>query len=211
MTVPARLLLVALLPGCFGSGREAVGERIAGNEPSWSVPEHTCAWGSPQTEVGDDGAISQFCHDGDALQGTLVKWHPNSQKAAQGDYHDGERIGLWTWWHPGGQVATRGRFERGKEQGIWTWWHANGQTRMRGDHVDGKRMGLWQTWYPTGQLASTGHFRNGRQDGRWEHFTVQGELARVETFDLGRPVTSQVLIETDEDGHPIDVDEAGAR
>lgn len=184
--------------GCFSSGREAVGERVS-EGPAWTVPEHTCAVGTPTTDVGDDGAISQFCHDGTQLQGQLVRWHQNGQKAAQGNYSNDSRTGTWTWWHDSGQLATRGSFDRDREAGTWTWWHRSGQTQMRGDHVNGQRMGLWQTWYPSGQLQLTGHFRNGRKDGEWKDFTVDGELARTQVWDLGRLRDENVLIEPDEE------------
>lgn len=187
--------MALLLMACTGRSGEAIGERAGGVEPSWNVPPHTCLTGAPRMDLSADGSITQFCHDGMHLQDTSKQWHANSQKAAQGDFFDGKRIGVWKWWHDNGQMAIRGTYEADEKTGTWTWWHANGQTQMRGDHADGKRMGVWQTWYATGQLQRSGHFRNGREDGVWETWTNEGELARKQTYELGRLVTEKVLIE----------------
>lgn len=190
-----------LLAACGTNARDMVAER-AGNQPSWSVPPHRCSAGTPQTEVGDDGTVTQFCHDGQSLEGSLVRWHPNAQKAAQGAYRSGRRTGTWAWWHDNGQLATRGEFVMDREEGEWTWWHENGVRAMAGDHVRGQRMGLWEQWYDDGKVHRRGHYRNGHETGVWVTYTREGEEKARHEYKHGKLVKEDILIEDEEPETP---------
>jgi len=47
--------------------------------------------------------------------GTFIEWHPNGQKAGEGEYKMGYKHGKWTEWDEKGNRVSEKYFENGKE------------------------------------------------------------------------------------------------
>mgnify|MGYP001058601010 FL=1 len=77
-------------------------------------------------------------------------YYPTGQKQYEGEFHEGDAIGVHTWWYPNGQRSTRGNYHAGKPHGTWTWWYANGQRRIEGRYLNGEYDRGWVGWTEQG-------------------------------------------------------------
>jgi len=65
------------------------------------------------------------------MTGSVVLWHKNGKKYAEGLYHSGKPHGLLTQWHEKGQKEKEGHYQDGKPQGLWIQWDENGKEVSR--------------------------------------------------------------------------------
>ncbi len=80
---------------------------------------------------------------------------------AEGEYHNGQREGHWTFRYPNGRTEATGDFTAGREQGAWTLWYEDGRKQGEGCYVDGQMEGKWTFWYEGGEKVEA-HFSRGR-------------------------------------------------
>jgi antitoxin component YwqK of YwqJK toxin-antitoxin module len=146
---------------------------------------------------------------GGILDGPSVDFHENGEKAAEGAYQNGKKVGLWHGWHPGGQdrfietydaegrrhgksvwwyphcgKAHDGAFFEDVEDGPWTRWYITGDKQDEGTYARGVRTGTWTFWHPDGPKLESGPFVNGVRQGTWTEWTFQGhEWRKVEYID----------------------------
>jgi antitoxin component YwqK of YwqJK toxin-antitoxin module len=58
--------------------------------------------------------------------GPFFAYHPNGERASEGNYVDGAEDGVWTDFHANGQMAARGNYAAGAQVGTWEYWDADG-------------------------------------------------------------------------------------
>lgn len=92
--------------------------------------------------------------EGGLRTGMWAYYYPGGQKMYEGEYHEGEPIGVHSWWHANGQRMTRGSYHAGQPHGTWTWWYPNGQRRIEGRYANGEPDRGWVGWTESGQAVS---------------------------------------------------------
>ena len=81
-------------------------------------------------------------------QGHWIYYHYNGAKWTEGDYKNGEKIGVWKSWYDDGRINQ----EYNAENGPFKSWYQSGQVESVGQFVDGKRSGRWTFYHPNGKI-----------------------------------------------------------
>ncbi len=61
-----------------------------------------------------------------AFTGDGMVYHPNKQKAQEGELENGKPTGPWKIWHPNGQLHWEGSYKDGKRDGVWIQYDETG-------------------------------------------------------------------------------------
>ncbi len=140
--------------------------------------------------------------------GAWKMYSPSGDVVAEGQYHFGERNGMWTRWN-GRQDSpmlsdfpyrdfkapfmSQATFNNGKLEGDWIIADANDRKVLMISFKNGLRSGPATTWLPTGKVLSQTTYENGIPVGDLlEINKTTGELARTASFDDGRKVTTKI-------------------
>jgi len=91
--------------------------------------------------------------------GGYVSWYENGQKAGEGTYKEGKKVGLWRTWDEHGQNVIDGNYKGGKKDGLWTDW-LEGQ---EGAYKGGEKDGLWTWWDEQGNITKQITYKNGKE------------------------------------------------
>lgn len=94
--------------------------------------------------------------------GWWVGRYSNGNKRREGEFVDGERVGLWTSYHFDGGVSEQGVYDSGLKNGLWTEFWPGGAKRAEGEYVNGIRQGKWTEWSTCGEILFVTTFDNGR-------------------------------------------------
>jgi antitoxin component YwqK of YwqJK toxin-antitoxin module len=127
--------------------------------------------------------------------GSVVRYHPNRQKSAEGNYYEGKETGTWIFWNDGGVKVGEGRFENGKLNGKWIEYypadalkHRSPRKKIEIEWRNGSEDGPISAWHPNGKRACDGEFRTGNKHGIWMFFDEDGKPIRKELYSNGKPV-----------------------
>jgi antitoxin component YwqK of YwqJK toxin-antitoxin module len=139
--------------------------------------------------------------------GAWKMYSPNGDVVAEGQYHFGERTGLWTRWtgrkdsasfseapfnHFKAPFMSQANFANGKLDGDWIITDANDRKVMLISFKDGLRNGPATTWATNGKVLNQITYLNGIPVGdQLEINTKTGELARTATYEDGRKVVTK--------------------
>lgn len=113
------------------------------------------------------------------LEGPVTMWHENGARAAQGEYRDELRQGLWKFWHENGTPRWEGAFDRGREIGLQREWFENGQLKYECTWVDGELDGKFSAWHDNGRPALQCEFRRGSENGEVRRWNEDGEIDQL--------------------------------
>jgi antitoxin component YwqK of YwqJK toxin-antitoxin module len=140
------------------------------------------------------GGYKMFAQGGDVL--------------AEGQYHFGKRVGMWTRWHVKGDTDTfndapfnkfkapfmsQVNFTDGKMDGEWIIVDANDRKVCQITLKDGQRHGLAITWLPNGTTYRQSTYENGLPVGDLlEIARNSNKVERTGTYVDGRKVNSRI-------------------
>jgi antitoxin component YwqK of YwqJK toxin-antitoxin module len=140
--------------------------------------------------------------------GAWKMFAPNGDVMAEGQYHFGRRVGLWTRWQARSDAplfndpAFRGfkppfmsqaNFTDGVMDGEWLIIDANDRKVSQISLRNGQRHGLAITWLPNGTTYSQATYENGMQVGDLLELDRKNhKLAQSATFVDGRKVISKI-------------------
>jgi antitoxin component YwqK of YwqJK toxin-antitoxin module len=98
--------------------------------------------------------LATYKAEGEDLRNGVAKtWYSNGQAQQEGAYHNGKKVGTFTYWHANGQIATTGEYRDNQPEGNWVWYHDNGQKSAVGRYEHGKLIGDWRWWDEQGKLT----------------------------------------------------------
>jgi serine/threonine protein kinase len=78
-------------------------------------------------------------------------------------------------YHPNMQKAQEGELKNGKPTGPWKIWHANGQPHWEGSYKDGKKDGVWIRYDETGAKVAESYWEDGGPT-RYETFDPKADI-----------------------------------
>ena len=174
----------------------------------------TAGDGNTRIERWESGGIKtewsvSSAQGGEVPDGPWTEYHRDGEKALQGQYSMGARVGNWIAWHENGREAMRSTYANDKLTGKWTEWHSSGAKSVEGEYVKGEKHGEWRTWYRGGELESvqnydhgspvgeaialwpdglrksTGRWEEGRRIGRWVSYHDNAVIEKVENWNDG--------------------------
>jgi antitoxin component YwqK of YwqJK toxin-antitoxin module len=161
----------------------------------------------------NDGAIhierqTTLDRDGNYVNhGTWKMFSPNGNVLAEGQYHFGHRVGLWTRWHNADDsklfsevpfkefkapFMSQVNFTDGVMDGEWIITDANDRKVIQISLKDGQRNGLAISWLPNGSTYRQGTYENGLPVGELLEINKKtGKIERTATYSEGRKVVSK--------------------
>lgn len=108
---------------------------------------------------------------------TVTEYHPNGQKAAVGDYEDGERIGDWKIYSDnGGWLMAKQHYRHGYLSGTRTEYFPNGKESTELEYRYGMRDGYLKSYYQNGKIESEGWYVEDEREGEWYYYNERGIL-----------------------------------
>ncbi|QQR42274.1 hypothetical protein JKA73_24520 [Myxococcus xanthus] len=119
------------------------------------------------TQVGTK-AEGLSCAKIDAAQGTqiahgeYVAYHPNGVKAAQGQFENGLKVGVWTFFDTAGNKQGTTEFKDGGWDGKRTVYFSNGKPQRIEEYKSGRKHGLTQELSKDGKVVSKAHYDHNR-------------------------------------------------
>lgn len=148
-----------------------------------------------------------FQADGTA-QATL--FHPNGNKAGEGDYAREQKQGVWLFYdvkgvlsaeetfvngkrhgpsqtfYLNGQVARETAFHEGVENGLRKDYFEDGTPRFTGQIVEANFQGEVTFYHETGHPKLKGSYQNGVKEGKWIVYDENGIPKKILKYTSGR-------------------------
>lgn len=138
----------------------------------------------------------------------VTYYHENGERASDGYYKKGHRVGEWRYYNTKGQMVQTGFQTASVSTGSWKWlgdssevqrivayayglehglaqyFYANGQVQDSGSYYFGRMHGQWVGYYQDGTRRAKGWYVAGNRVGNWEFYHPNGALeARVSYVD----------------------------
>ncbi|GAB2945386.1 hypothetical protein GCM10027048_08000 [Hymenobacter coalescens] len=117
-------------------------------------------------------------------QGLVETFHANGQRAAQGEYQNGQQAGEWRYWYADGRPRQTLRFGPAPEEvSFLAYWDEKGNARLQ------EGQGEWFGTY--GGFRQGGAVAAGKPAGKWNRWALSDNstpkaLVCSETFEKGR-------------------------
>jgi len=93
---------------------------------------------------------------------------------------------------PDGKQMMEMTFADGLANGPVTEWHSNGEKKFSTTYLNGKMDGRAMRWHTNGQMHMDATFKSGRQDGRGTEWDEEGNELRVEIWQDGRLLKTEM-------------------
>lgn len=114
---------------------------------------------------------------------TVTEYHPNGEKAAEGDYYNGERDGVWKYYSSnGGWLTQKEHFEHGSLVGDRLEYYPNGKEKSEVNYNNDERDGYLKVYYPNGNLQTEGWFVRDERQGDWYTYNERGTIVSHRYF-----------------------------
>ena len=120
----------------------------------------------PNGSVRIEREVTQDAEGNYVNHGAWRQWDLQGAMVAEGQYHFGQRTGVWNRWYRGpevellktipynqyhGVMISQATFDLGKMNGKWTIYDSHQHKISEWEFVDGQRNGTFSWWYPNGQ------------------------------------------------------------
>lgn len=162
----------------------------------------------------DDGSIhverqTTLDREGNYVNhGSWKMFSKNGDVLAEGQYHFGNRVGMWTRWHGPNDAPlfkdlpfkefkapfmSQVNFTDGKMDGEWIIMDANDRKVSQISLSDGNRHGLAISWLPNGSTYRQATYEQGQPVGELLEFNPRsGKVERTATYTEGRRIINKV-------------------
>lgn len=140
--------------------------------------------------------------------GTWKMFSQGGEVIAEGHYHFGRRVGLWTRWHGKNDAEmfkdavfrefkapfmSQVNYTDGQMDGEWIITDANDRKVNQVSLKDGKRHGLAIAWLPNGNTYRQATYENGTPVGEVLEMNPRaGKVERAATFVDGRKIVNKI-------------------
>jgi MORN repeat variant len=88
-------------------------------------------------------------------------YYLNGNLYGQGEIKNRKENGFWVYWHENGQKAREGNFDEGKKIGMHTYWYPNGNLRGVGNFKNDKYNGKWTQYKGDGSEPVVQYYKDG--------------------------------------------------
>jgi antitoxin component YwqK of YwqJK toxin-antitoxin module len=160
----------------------------------------------PNRSVKIEREVTQDAEGNYVNHGSWKMWDPQGSLVAEGQYHYGERAGVWNRWFRTGEVEllkavpynafkgpfiSQASFEAGRLSGKWTIFDSSQHKISEFEFVDGERHGDFTWWFPNGQKMRECHYESGEMNGQLVEWAQDSRVVTQVTFDHGRRLGSR--------------------
>jgi len=135
-------------------------------------------------KAGKLSKVTYYDTDGKVLgkfelvgRSTVREYYPSGILAAEGDYENGKRVGLWTLYSSnGGWKRGTVTYRNGERDGKYKSYYVSGKISYETNYDDGVQSGYTKSWHPNGQIMSEGWMKHDMKQGDWFDYNVRGIL-----------------------------------
>ena len=161
-------------------------------------------------------------YDRGVLDGPFEAYYSHGPRLSEGLYLDGQEHGSWKFYRRDGQLEHIQRFSAGQKletiyiSGTFTEWHREGVPSSERTYQDKKLEGPFREWHDVGEfviesvldaetgeshqhrvmkgtaLSREGEYVEGVLDGPVYHYDIQERLTKVEHYDMGHLVKTEI-------------------
>jgi antitoxin component YwqK of YwqJK toxin-antitoxin module len=139
--------------------------------------------------------------------GTWKMFAQGGDVVAEGHYHFGRRVGLWTRWHAKkdsplfneapfkefkAPFMSQVNYTDGRMDGEWIIMDANDRKVSQISLKDGERHGIAIIWMPNGTTFRQATYENGVPVGELLEINKTGKVERTATYTEGRRVINKI-------------------
>jgi len=104
-------------------------------------------------------------YDNGKKTGNYQEYYENGKIKKEGQFKDGNAIGLWSVYYPNGKVKRMFYSGMNGMDGNINEWYENGEKKIKGLYKNGLKHGIWISWYPTGLKESMVTYNEGNKEG----------------------------------------------
>ena len=110
----------------------------------------------------------------DIKNGVHKEFFNNGNIKTEGQYINGDKIGLWTEYFREGGTRRIFYANENEKNGSTIEWYKNGVKKIRGEYFHGQKSGLWTSWYSNGVKESVVTYNQGQKEGIFSYFYDNG-------------------------------------
>ena len=99
--------------------------------------------------------------------------------------------GPYVAYHPNGKLAAQGQFENGLKVGLWTFFDESGVLESTSEFKDGGWHGQRIKYFPNGKPERVEEYKDGRKNGLVKEFAEDGRVLSQVQYEHNRVVSSQ--------------------
>jgi len=113
-------------------------------------------------------------------------FHPNENKASEGQYVDQLKDGEWKYWDEDGTLIRIENYKVGKKDGVWKTYSAStGILLEELNYLNDQLYGIANTFYIDGVPCTVENYINNQRNGNAESYFIDGKLSIKGTFYQG--------------------------
>jgi antitoxin component YwqK of YwqJK toxin-antitoxin module len=170
-----------------------------------------------------DGHLKARARYMDEHRSTATLYHASGTKAAEGDYWDTLKDGIWKYYDEEGTLVSDETYDHNVKTGVWKTYYADGATVEEFTYQENKKNGPWNQYFPDGSLKLSGKYsqdqkngpfqlfypnqkmllsgfyKNDGRDGDWLYYLEDGSLQKRRSYCNGNLVHEIIYVETEED------------
>ncbi|MCE9668263.1 hypothetical protein LY474_10595 [Myxococcus stipitatus] len=124
-----------------------------------------CPAGTKQSGSKAEGLFCRKAANDSSMyvnHGPYVEYHSNGAKAAQGEFSDGFKSGVWTFYDESGHVRGTTEFKKGNYHGQRTLFFPSGKPRLIEEYQNGSKHGLTKELSEDGKVVNQVRYENNR-------------------------------------------------
>lgn len=126
----------------------------------------------------DNVPLRSVHYEDGQLHGTAIEYHAVADEERirmQGDYHRGERQGVWKEFDEEGRQILSSTYDQGTLSGPYEQWKG-GVSVLQTQYVEGLEQGERKEFYLSGQPFAAGVMKDGLREGPWRYWEEDGSL-----------------------------------
>ena len=160
----------------------------------------------PNSAVKIEREVTQDTQGNYINHGSWKMWDERGTPIAQGQFHLGDRDGLWTRWYRSrdarifseppfksyaGPFVSQATFSTGQLDGEWAIYDSKQRKISSINFDDGERHGPAVWWHSNGQKKFEAVYAAGVIDGELNEWQPDGAVVRTETYQDGHKLASK--------------------
>jgi uncharacterized protein len=160
----------------------------------------------PNQTVKIEREVTQDSNGNYVNHGSWKMWDAQGTLVVEGQYQNGERIGVWNRWYRSADVEllktapyssfrgpyiSQASFDLGQLNGKWIIFDSHQHRISEWEFVDGQRHGNFTWWYPNGMKMRECQYEGGEMHGKLMEWAPNARLVSQATYEHGRKLGSR--------------------
>jgi len=160
----------------------------------------------PNRAVKIEREVTQDAEGNYVNHGSWKMWDAQGSVVAEGQYHFGQRVGVWNRWYRTGEVEllktapyssfqgpfiSQASFDQDQLNGKWCIFDSHQHKISEFEFADGERHGNFTWWFSSGQKMRECHYDGGELNGQFLEWGQDSRLILQVAYEHGRRLGSR--------------------